>query len=76
MGESELLVFTLIGFLETCKDEQLRLLQKDLNYSNLNMVLKFGVDEAKILKKAIKYYKNFHSNQNISNMIINYFNSK
>lgn len=75
MGEFDLLVFTFIGFLETCKDDQLKTFGK-MNYSNLNLAQKFSLDEAKILKRAIKLYRSSNSNPVISNMIINYFNSK
>lgn len=76
MDENEFLVFMLIGFLETCKEEHLKTLLT-LTYSNLGLVQKFALDESKIVKRAIKFYKSFRSsNQLISNMIVNYFNTK
>lgn len=84
MGECELLVFTLIGLFESCKEDHLKLLIKNddgvgmqpQSINNANVIKKICLDETKILKKSTKYYKNFHSNLSISNLIINYFNIK
>lgn len=70
MEETEILVFILISFLESCKDEQLKLVS-DPNFTTL-----VSIDEAKLLKNAMKNYKGFHSNTQLTNLILNYFNSK
>ena len=75
MEEYDLTVLVLVAFLESCKEEHLMYL-KNSTYSNINVAKKFGLDEAKIFKKAIKSYRTPNSNPAISNMIVNYFNSK
>jgi hypothetical protein len=75
MGEFELLVFSIFSLFSYFKDEHLLLL-KDSNTLNVNMIKKFYLDEIKILKKATKFYKNFHNNLGLSNLIVNYFNTK
>lgn len=70
------MIFTLVSFLENCKEDHLKQL-KTMNFLKMNIIQKFQMDEAKILKGAVKYYKNFHSNALTSQLIINYFqNSK
>ena len=75
MGEFELLVYTLVSLFACCKDDHLKQIR---NYTSLdvNLIKKFYLDEVKLLKKATKYYKIFRNNLSISNLIINYFNSK
>ena len=76
MGESDLLPFTLLSYLENCREEHLKLL-KTFKYTNLRQLQKIGIDESKILKRATKYYKTAHpANTSISNLIQNYFNTK
>jgi hypothetical protein len=69
--ETEMLVFILISFLENCKEEQLKQIMNVTKFSKL-----VSLDEAKILKNAVKYYKAFHANTQLSSLILNYFNSK
>ena len=75
MEETELLVYALVGFLENCKEDNIKQL-KGLSYANMNAAQKFGIDQAKILKTATKHYKILHSNPSMLNLILNYFNSK
>lgn len=73
MGEYEMLVLILISFLESCKKEHLESL-KIIDYSQFGSIhTKFGLDECKILKRAAKYYRNFNSNPQISDLIVKYF---
>jgi hypothetical protein len=76
VSENDLMICTLVSFFENCKEDHLKQL-KNMNFLKINIIQKFGLDEAKILKGAAKYYKNFHSNTLTSQLIINYFqNSK
>lgn len=77
MTENDLMIFTLVSFFESCKEDHLKQIKNLNDHLKINATIhKFGLDEAKILKTAIKYYKNIHSNTNISQSIINYFNKK
>ena len=67
MDECDMLVFILISFLENCKEEHI----KNPKHKTF---LKCGLDETKILKTALKHYAKHHTN--VSNLILNYFNSK
>lgn len=75
MKEYELIALTLVGFLESCKEEQLKMMS-NIKYQNINVSQNFGLDEAKILRKAIKLYRTHNSNPTISTMITSYLNSK
>ena len=70
MGEFEILVFTIFSLFSYCKDEHLLLL-RDSDTLNVNTVKKMYLDEIKLFKKAIKYYKNFHNNLSLSNLKLN-----
>lgn len=74
MEETEILVFTLISFIENCKEEQLKLITQ-VDFNTISKVKICGVDEVKILKSTMKYYKTCHSNPSLTNSILNYFNS-
>lgn len=75
MTENDLMVFTLVSFFENCKEDHLKQI-KSLTVKQISSIQKLGLDETKILKTAIKYYKAIHSNTNLPQTIINYFNSK
>jgi hypothetical protein len=69
------MILTLISFMENCKEDHLIKI-KSLDILKINTIQKFGLDEAKILKTAAKYYKSLHSNSLTSQLIVNYINSK
>ena len=70
MEETDILVYTLISLIESCREEQL----KKLN--DLPLPKHISLDETKILKNAMKYYKKTHSNTSLTSFILNYANSK
>ncbi len=78
MGEFDLLVYTLISYLESFKEDQFKLLN-DVRLENLKQIRKINlIDESKIFKRAIKYYRQTHatnSNSNVFNLIINYLSN-
>lgn len=82
MGDCDLLVFTLLSYLEHCRDEQLNLFKQissSEDYTKLVKQIKtIGVDESKVLKRSIKYYKSARPSLNpaVFGMIQNFFNSK
>ena len=76
MTENDLMIFTLVSFFENCKEDHLKQIKNINDILKINTVQKFGLDEAKILKTATKYYRNFHSSNNMPELIIKYFNSK
>jgi hypothetical protein len=79
MGECDLLAFTLLSYLESCREEHLKLL-RSCRYSEVRAAQKrIAIDESKVLKRAAKHYKSLehHSiNPAVFNLIQNYFNTK
>lgn len=69
-GETDILVYILISFIETTRGEQLKHFKNHWLPTNIN------IDETKILKNSLKYYKKTHSNTQLINSILCYFNSK
>ena len=63
----------LVSFMQSCKKEQLESL-KTIDSSQFGFIhSNFCLDECKILKRAAKYYKNFNSNPQVSDLIVKYF---
>ncbi|CAF0876339.1 unnamed protein product [Brachionus calyciflorus] len=76
MGEYEMLVCVLLSFLESCKEEQLKCMKTLQNTEFNSIKSKFSLDESKILKRTTKYYRNFHTNPLLCDLIVKYFNLK
>lgn len=74
MEETEMLVFTLISFIESCKEEQLKLINQ-VDFKTIPRIKLLVVDECKILKTTVKYYKSCHSSPSLPTSILNYLNS-
>ncbi len=76
MEENDLLVFTLISFIECSKTSFAnKLSNKTIANSGVGNSSP-SIDEAKILKTSLKYYAKCHSNSSLPNLILNYFNLK
>ena len=75
-AENDLMILTLISFMENCKEDHLMKIKNLDIFKMTNTIQKFGLDEAKILKTAAKYYKNLHPNSSTSQLIVNYINTK
>ena len=71
-----MLIYVLLSFLESCKEDQLNILKtiQVKDFSSINT--KFALDEFKIIKRTTKYYRCFNPNHIVSDLIVKYFSIK